>query len=306
MKNILLSITLLMVMSCERKFEPDLRGWKAYAVPGKPLVHLDLDGRGITVGLLGDTNSVFRYPQWTKFNDQLLLTQIVKTQRCYDYQIIAIDTTGAIVDTIYTAPPNTSLNFKLAANDSLLILKTYHDDCEHSSDHTTYTFYNRYSKNALSDTITVGNARGIHFNENVWSPDSKKVIISKWSEGRTKAFTYDLVTKDTTYIGKGRDFTWSPTDNNLVAYIKDYSIYFKNIETRKEEVIFTGKEKRSAVNFRFNPNGEFLMIHVANYLLNVDLPILRSTKIIYYSLRDKTESTTVYDNQRIDTWKDSD
>src|SRR4051812_25215914 len=217
MKNILLLVMVLIVMSCERKFEPDLKGWKAYTLPGKPLVHLDLNGRETTVGLPGDTVSVFRYPQWTKFKDQLLLTQMVKTRHCYDFQIIAIDTTGTTVDTIYTAPPNTPLNFKLAPNDSLLILKTYNDDCEHNSDHFTYTFYNRYSKSSLSDTITVGSTRGIHLKENVWSPDSKKVIISQWFGGGIKAFAYDLVTKDTTYIGKGTDFTWSPTDNDLVA-----------------------------------------------------------------------------------------
>src|SRR5688572_724635 len=105
MKKILLFLVILIAMSCERKFEPDLKGWKAYTLPGKPLVHLDLDGRESTVGLSGDSGIVFRYPQWTKFKDHLLLTQIVRTSRCYDYQIIAIDTTGAIVDTIYTAPP---------------------------------------------------------------------------------------------------------------------------------------------------------------------------------------------------------
>jgi hypothetical protein len=291
-------------MGCGRTFEPDLKGWKAYTLPGKPLVHLDLDGRETTVGLQGDTGSVFRYPQWTHFKDHLLLTQIVKTQRCSDYQIIALDTTGDIVDTIYTAPANTPLNFKLAPNDSLLILKTYDDDCDEESGNFRYTFYNRYSKQHLSDTLEVGNARGIHFTENVWSPDSKKVIITEWFGHVTTASVYDLVTKDTTFIGNGSNFTWSPADNNLVAYIKDYSIYAKNIKTREEELLFEGKEKRSATNFRFNPNGDFLMIHVSDFLLNVNVPMLRSTKIIYFSMQDKIESKTFFDNQRIDTWKE--
>ena len=302
MKKILLPALVLILFGCDREFEPELTGWKAYTVPSQPLIHLTIDGRETTIKLPGDERIGYRFAQWTKFEDHLLLTQLIKTERCYDYQIISIDTTGAIIDTIYTAPPNTPLNFKLAPNDSLLLLKTYSDNCD-ESDHYRYTFYNRYLKTALPDTITVGNARGILLPETVWSPDSKKVIISQWAGRRAEAFTYDLATKDTTYIDKGSNFIWSPSDNDLVAYIKDYSIYTMNMKTREKELIYEGKRKKGVTGFRWNPTGDFLMIYIQSYLLSIESGPLQRHTILYLSMPDKIESSVFYKEQRIGTWK---
>ena len=194
---------------------------------------------------------------------------------------------------------------KLAPNDSLLLLKTYDDNCADYSEHYRYTFYNRYLKTGLSDTVTVGNARGILLQETVWSPDSKKVILSEWAGGEIHAFIYNLTTKDTTYIESGSNFLWSPSDNNLVAYIKDYSIYTRNIQTGDRKLIYQGKRKKSVTGFRWNPSGDFLMIYVKGYLLNVEAPPLQTHRIIYLSMPDQRESEVFYREQRIDTWKDS-
>lgn len=304
MRRFLFPALLLIALGCGTEFEPELNGWRAYTLPGQPLVHVEIDGRETMIELPDDENVGYRFAQWTKFHDNMLLARIVKTKICYEYQIISVDTTGAVTDTLYTAPPNKALNFKLAPNDSLLILKTYDDNCTDESDHFRYTFYNRYSKSFLPDTITVGNARGILLPETVWSPDSRKVIIAEWTSGhRTKAFTYDLVTKDTISIDKGSGFKWSPNDKDLVAYIKDYSIYGKNIKTGEAEIIFEGKKKHGATDFRWNPNGDFLMIHVQGYLLNVDFRPFETHKIMYLSMPDKRESRIYFDGQRIDTWK---
>ena len=290
-------------MGCGQKFEPDLRGWKAYTIPARPLVHLEIDGRVKTLELPGDGLIGYRFAQWTKFQDRILLTQVSKTERCYDYQIISIDTTGTIVDTVYTAPANTPVNFKLAPNDSLLLLKTYDDNCD-ESDHYKYTFYNRYLKTGLPDTIFVGNARGILLPETVWSPDSKKVIIAKWAGLITEAFTYDLVTKDTTYIDEGNNFVWSPTENNLVAYVKDFSIYTRNIATGEKALVYQGTRKKSVKDFRWNPNGDFLMIHIRGYFLNIEAVMLGKSEHIYLSMKDKRESKVFHNDQVIHTWKE--
>ncbi len=305
MKKILLPAILWILIGCGREFEPRLTGWKAYTVPARPMVHLDMDGRVTTITLPGDGSIGYRFAQWTKFQDHILLTQILETEHCHDYQIISIDTTGAILDTIYTAPPNTPVNFKLAPNDSLLIIKTYGDNCEDRSTHYQYTFYNRYLKTGLSDTITVGNARGILLHETVWSPDSKKVIIPEWSGSQEEAFTYDLVTKDTIYIDRGSNFVWSPADNNLVAYIRDYSIYTRDIKTGEKELIYKGNRKKSVTGFRWNPHGDFLMIHLKSYFLNIDAAPLQRHTIIYLSPPDRSESEVFYSEQRVDTWKDA-
>jgi hypothetical protein len=304
MKGILFSIAIMIMAGCGRKFEPELKGWQAYTIPGRPLVHLEIDGREATVGTEQDPRITYRYPQWTKFNDQLLLTRIIKTERCFDFQIITIDTTGAVIDTIYTPPPNTAITFKLAPNDTLMLIKTYDDNCADDSGNFKYTFYNRFTKQKLSDTISVGSARGIPLLETVWSPDSKKVILSQWSGGATKAFTYNLITKDTAYVDKGSNFIWSPTDNNLVAYIKDYSIFTQNIETGEREEVYKGKKKKSVTDFRWNPTGEFLMIQTAGYLLNVEAPPLQTHNTIYLSMKDKTLSRTFFGDQKIHTWKE--
>jgi hypothetical protein len=302
MRKLLFPILLLSLFGCEREFEPELKGKQAFVVPARPLIHLNMDGRETTIELPALEKVRYRFAQWTKFKDEILLTQITEIDSCNNYQIIAVDTTGAITDTVYIAPPNTALNFKLAPNDSLLLLKIYNDDCEGSSDFR-YTFYNRYSKTALPDTITVRNSRGILLDETIWSPDSKKVILSDWAGSEVNAFTYNLISKDSTFIDEGTNFIWSPTDNDLVAYIKDYSIYTRNMKTGEEELIYKGKRKKRAYHFRWDPKGEFLMVHYAAYILNIDAPMFQSTKIFYLSMKDKSESKVVFDNQRIETWK---
>src|SRR5689334_20930003 len=170
MRKFLFPILLLLIIGCDKEFEPDLSGWKAYTTPSKRL-HLNMNGRETTLDLPGDDRIGYRFAQWAKLQDQILLMQSIKTELCYDYQIISTDTTGAIVDTVYMAPPNTPINFKLAPNDSLLLLKTYDDNCDERGNFK-YTFYNRYLKAALTDTIRVENAWNIPLHETIWSPDS--------------------------------------------------------------------------------------------------------------------------------------
>lgn len=306
MKNILpLTIILFVVIACDKTFEPELTGWKASSRPGSRIVYLQMDKRKKTIELPGNDSTSYRFPQWTKFEDRILLTQIIKTKDCYDYQLISIDTTGDIVDTIYTAPANTPINFKLAPNDSLILLKTYFDNCEDDSDNFRYSFYNRFLKRAIGDTIVVGNIRGLLIPETVWSPDSKKVIIAEWSGRLAKASTYDLTTKDTIYIDKGTNFVWSPRDNNLVAYVREQSIYTKNIETREEKLIYKGRRKKYVTDFRWSPRGDFLVVYVRGYLLNIESPMLGKSTNIYLSMPDKVESDVFFDDQRIHTWKES-
>jgi hypothetical protein len=289
-------------MACGSDFEPDLSGWHASTVPGRARVHLDINGREIILQLPGDERVTYRYPQWTKSSPEILLVQVIKTADCGNFQLLAIDTTGRITDTVYTPPPSTALNFKLAPNDSLLLLKTYKDNCE-TREEFRYTFYNRFTKEALPDTISVRNSRGILLYETVWSPDSKKVIIPEWSTRvLQKAFVYDLVTKDTTFISRGVNFIWSPSDNDLVGYINDMSIYTKNIRTGEEQQVFEGKKKRGAAQFRWSPGGDFLMIHLRRYLLNIEAPMTQSNTVLYYSVKDRMESDIHYTEPQFDTW----
>jgi hypothetical protein len=301
-KRVLLATLALITLSCGQKFEPDLRGWQAYAVPARPRVHVEIDGRELDIELPGEGVG-YRFPQWTKLHDHMLLSQIVKTKACYDYQIIEIDTAGTILDTVYTAPPNTPVNFKLAPNDTLMLLKTYDDVCEDNGIDFKYTFYDRYTRKSLGDTIAVGNAAGIMLNETVWSPDSRKVILSSWSGPEIKAVVYDLVTKDTTFIDMGSNFIWSPVDKNLIAYIKDYSIYSMNMESGVKEMIFQGKRKKKVMNFRWNPSGDFLMIHIRGYILNIESEMTWKPDNIYLSMKERQESKVFYHDEIIQTWK---
>ncbi|MBL7852694.1 MAG: hypothetical protein JNN04_17450 [Cyclobacteriaceae bacterium] len=302
MKKLLFPL-LLLLLGCGKDFEPDLSGWQAYSRPGRQMISLSLDGRNKEVDLPGDKSINYRFVQWTKVPDQLLIVQAKKTSACYDYRLLTIDTTGAILDTVYAAPSNTLLNFRLAPNDSLLLMKSYIDECDGDPYRFRYTFFNRFTKKALPDTIAVTDASGIPLRETVWSPDSKRVIIPEWSGLASQAFVYDLVTRDTTWIDEGTNFLWSPSDKSLIAYQRKHSIYAFNPDTREKTVLYEGRKKRSVTEFRWNPTGELLMIHLRSYLLNIEAGPTGMSSVVYYSLEDERESEAYRGDERVDTWK---
>jgi hypothetical protein len=261
MKKIYLLTILTLLFGCGSDFEPKLTGWTANTDIFKPIIYLNIDGISKKLELPGYDSIGYYDPQWTKYQNLLLLTQSVEKNKCYEQQIISMDTSGVVIDTIFSAPPRTAFDFKLAPNDSILILKTFNWDCENRSNNFDFdyrfTFYNRFSKKWLLDTIKVRNAINISFNETVWSPDSRKVIIEEWTgynRART-AFIFDLSTKDTTHIDTGTDFIWSPSDNDLVAYIKDYSVYTKNVRTGETEIIYKGRKKKKGYRLQMESNG---------------------------------------------------
>lgn len=303
MKNVtrLLPFVVTALFACDTEFEPEIVGWKAYTVAYRREVHLTLDGVEKVLTLPGDEHVGYHRAQWTKEN-QLLLTQYTRGENC-NFQIITADTAGVITDTVYTAPAQTALAFKLAPNDSLLVLKTYKYDCADDGKRFRYSFYDRFKKKALSDTIKSANALVIPFAETVWSPDSKKVILSEWSGRLVKAYVYDLQTKAKTEIDKGMHFTWSPTDQDIIAYVKDYSLYTKNIRTGATELVYPGKKKEAVDDFRWDPTGTFFKIYIRGYLLNLEAPMFNKLTFIYYSPINKSESTVYRREDRIDTWK---
>ena len=90
---------------------------------------------------------------------------------------------------------------------------------------------------------------------------------------------------------------------NLIAYIKDYSIYQMNLETGSKEIVYQGKRKKKVMNFRWSPDGDFLMIHIKGYLLNIESGMTSKPANIYLSMKDKSESSIFYHDERIQTWK---
>jgi hypothetical protein len=305
MKNRPLFIFLLLLLGCSKDFEPDLSGWEAYTRGGRLRLYLSLDGRKKEVVLPGDASINYRFVQWTKSPEELLIVQTRKTEVCYDYRLLSIDTTGAILDTVYSAPPNTLINFRLAPNDSLLLLKTYIDACDGDPYRFRYSFFNRHTKKSLSDTLIVTNAAGIPLHENIWSPNSRKVLILEWSGLASQAYVYDLLTGDTTWIETGRNFLWSPKDNQVVAYIKDHSLYARNLQTGETALIYKGKKKKSVTGFRWNPSGEFMMIYIRSYFLNIEAPPTQNTRVIYYSPEEQRESESHLGERQVDTWRTS-
>jgi hypothetical protein len=296
------SIAFLLLVACDNKFEPDLSGWKVNSLPGSTKIRMDMNGREKTVTLPGDTSVIYRYPQWTRSQHEILMVQIYDVDECLRFRIVGADTTGVIIDTIYSAPPNTAINFKLAPNDSLLLVKSYDDDCTTSGNYK-YSFFNRYTKEPLPDTILVEDARGILMRETVWSPDSRKVVIQDRGSIGTKGFAYDLETKEQRPIDMGKNFVWSPADPQGVAYIKDYSIYMWNWETGEKKVFFEGKSVKEVMDFRWDPIGEFMMIHIKGYLLNMEAGPFQNESIVYVSMKDRTPSEAYRFSERVDTWK---
>lgn len=306
MRKILLPTILIFLFGCGSDFEPELTGWTASTDTFKPTIYLNIDGRSKKLELSGGDSIGYHDAQWTN-QDHLLLTQTVKRNNCYEQQIISMDTSGTVIDTVYQVSRKMAIDFKLAPNDSLIILKTCNWNCGNwDKDHDfnfQFTFYNRFSKKGLSDTIKVRNALNIILNETIWSPDSKMVVIEQWNGHNRTAFAFDLVTKDTTFIDSGSDFVWSPSDKDLVAYVKDYSVYSKNIRTGEKQLLYKGREKKKVKDFRWNPTGDFLMINVEGYFLGIESYITWNPTHVYLSMSDKKESKTFYNMEQIETWK---
>lgn len=303
MNRSLFVIACMAVVGCSREFEPDLRGWKARTAPGSTIVNITRNDRQLAVQLPGAGEAVYRYAQWTAAGDNIMLLQIRRSGSCQEYRIVTADTTGTITDTVYVAPPNTAVNFKLSPNDSLVFLKTYFDDCKESRDYR-YSFINRYTGDALPDTIAVEDARGILLRETIWSPDSKRVIVQTRSIDGMKAFVYDLTSKERTPIDFGTNFIWSPVDKNIVAYLREHSIYTWNMATRERVIFYEGKSDKSVIEFRWNPTGTFMMMHVRTYLLNMEAGPFQQTRIMYLATEDKRESRMYYSDEKVDTWRD--
>ncbi len=299
--SLLLPVVLVTLLACSNDFEPNLKGWKATTKPYTRVL-LEIDGKESIIYLPDGEGVRYRFPQWTKAKDRILLVQMTEVDSCVTYKIVAVDTTGAILDTIYVAPPNTVLNYSLAPNDSLLLLKKYSDDCEKTSQFR-YSFYNRFLKKSLSDSIPVSNSRGILQPESVWSPDSRRVILTSWGRKEVVGFVYDLEHKDTTFVDEGYNFLWSPADSNVVAYIKGYSVYTWNLQTRAREVLYEGNRKHAVFSYRWSPSGDFIMLHVRRYFLNIVSGMTTNPVIIYLNLKDGTTSKAYFSNERVETWK---
>src|SRR5688572_2481091 len=96
MKKITFSTLVFIILGCGREFEPDLSGRQVYTTPPNRL-HMITNEQESVIELPGDERIGYRYPQWTRFEDHILLVQMIKTDSCVNYQIVTSNADGDII-----------------------------------------------------------------------------------------------------------------------------------------------------------------------------------------------------------------
>lgn len=306
MRKILPIILVSVFGACSADFEPNLSGATANIDFHTKNLLISINGRQKEFKLTTVDSINYYNPQWTNRQDFILAERHVDRDNCFDYQIVKFDTTGTITDTVYTPKKCTIVDYMLSPNDSLLLIRSYSykDWRDKQFGNVKYEIYDLQSK-VVTDSIIINNTKLNldSFIETIWSPDSRKVLVFEKMDMKEKAFIYDLNRNDTTFIGVGVNFTWSPSDNNLVAYIQDLSLYTLDLKTDGREEIYHGRRKKKVTDFRWGPKGDFLMVNVSGYMLNIESKMTWDPLCVYISIPDKRKSKEFWYNQRIETWK---
>lgn len=243
-------------------------------------------------------------PVWLNKQDAFLMTQYKKDRdSCYNYQIVLFDTKGNLLDTVFTPPPCTIVDVMPSPNDSLLLVRTYLHSVwrQQIPGIAVYLVLNIASREVLHTV-----KHRTYFNlgklvSPVWSSDSKRFLeFDADKDGTQLAYFHELnVAKN--IVGTGKNFIFSPTDVNTVAYLKDNTIFFKNISTNAVVEFYKGEKE--IINFFWHPKGEYLLVNTGDYYLNIKKDKLWSPSHIFISVPDKKISRELPHHIVFDSWR---
>jgi hypothetical protein len=298
--RLLILIVIVLIASCTSNYQPELNG---------KMITLDWNSNKITIDLTGIINTYqlqsrdsvyFSNPVWLKHSDMFLMCTEKNEGKCFTSSIISYTSDERILDTIYKANLCENIDFMPSPDDSLIAMRVFRfmdgiGTC-------TYLVYNLNKRKAIdSIKFTCTNLVFSDFyHETTWSPDSKKFLIFKKLGKLDYAMTYDLTSKNIVPVDSGTNFIWSPINSNVISYLKNNSIWFKDIQTGKATKFFSSK---SIHDFRWNPSGDFLVINKTEYFLGIESIWTTSLKHILISTLNSKNRSEANDYLIIDSWK---
>lgn len=148
--------------------------------------------------------------------------------------------------------------------------------------------------------------------ENIWDGNSNKFIYSKRRNQLSytiddveENYIYRLSEKKASYLGKGRNYSFSPTRENLVFYIKENNIWERNLITQEEFLVYESMVDEKLTDFRWTPKGNYILINgVTNRkflkILGDKFSWKPYSKLLDIDSREIKSKNRRY---RIDTWK---
>ncbi|MFL5766001.1 MAG: hypothetical protein ACJ77K_18800 [Bacteroidia bacterium] len=200
---------------------------------------------------------------------------------CWNYFIFSINFNGNIEDTIYSAPKCIDIaHFSVSPDDSLILITEFnHFDwitCTGNGGKEGWvekSFEHLILKISTGSVIQTISFSGFLFLDrlhgSMWSPDSKKVLISKRPlknncetyEKSTpeELYVYDLVSKQKQFISCCSNFSWSPEQQNIICYSKHSGTYLFNINTLEEDPVISLPD-HSIKNVMWAPDGTTLLV----------------------------------------------
>jgi hypothetical protein len=286
----------------------------AFVLKGQMLYHdwntdvITIDSNGYTKKFklpVVQLKTDFSSPVLYKNKDAFLMQMSEKISRdCYNYSIVSFNTSGELIDTILTAKNCNTIDFMLSPNDSLLLVRIFKYPASEGT--CTYKIYDTKNLNVIDslvfDSVRIPFLEG--FNQNIWSPNSKQVLLFDNKEEFTPPIIYNLITKERTRLPQGgNNFIWAPNDANSIAYLNNNKIYFYNTASKKSTEFFRPKRKQTITNFRYTLIGEAIIVNIVAYWLNIESYITYSPKHIIISTYNKSDFEE-YNNMRvIDSWK---
>lgn len=297
----------ILLFQCSSDYEPAFTGKTIYHDWNSDKLKLNIDGQLKEFKLPTSETIDYNSPIWLRGQDTILMTKTEKTDSCYNYSIVSFDVNGNLQSTILKSEPCTIIEFMPAPNDTLLLLRTYNYADWFSKNkvgRVNYLVYDLF-KQSIQDSISFDNTNLEldKFHESIWSPDSKKVLLFATADnGEQLGFIYNL-NEGKKLLDSGTNFIWSPTDNDVVSYLKDNEIVFKNLDSNEKDIFYRGQEDKAINNFRWNPTGEFLVINFNGQFLNIDTKATWRPTSILVSVHDKRESKVFERHNVYDSWK---
>lgn len=240
----------------------------------------------------------------------------IEDRKCFDFKIGLFDLNGEILDTIYNHQPCKTLNYSRSPNGAYLLISSieFTEWSQNREDEINiqYEIFD-IKKERIVDSFKIISKPIFEINdENIWGKNSDKFIYSKRkkqpyykTEDMQENYIYQLYEKKGNYLGKGRNYSFSPTKEDLVLYIKANNIWGKNLITQEEFMVYEAVDGERLTDFRWTPKGNCILINGGTHrkllkILGDKFSWKPFSKLLNINSKEIKSKNRGY---RIDTWK---